>query len=274
MISYVLPDRALGALPREKPYGKAGGKSVAFTAPRDQWAARAGLGRKIIKLHCGPIKRQRFSDCTCGATTNAVETTRSQMGLPHVELSPTAIYNHINGGYDRGSRLQDAANYVTQVGCVPVSMWPADVWRMREPAGYRETAARLRVLEWIDVPDGAGVVTAIGWYGKPVAIGVPWGAIGHAIVAVNYDLRAAVPKEHLDAYAELVKHYERVNPALADLCGAALDGDEIWFEIENSWGAEYGENGFGWLPWSQVNVGVRDRHGGICMASVTFTEKP
>jgi hypothetical protein len=117
------------------------------------------------------------------------------------------------------------------------------------------------------------VITGIGWYGKPVGIGVQWGWGGHAVTAVNYGFRAAVPKEHLDAYAELVKHFERVDRELAEACGAALDGDQVWFEIENSWGTDYGENGYGWLPWSQVDAGVRNRHGGICVASVTFTDR-
>lgn len=274
MISYVLPDRALGALPRVKPYGQADGRPMTFVAPEDEWPIRAGIGRKIVKPHCGPIKRQQFNDCTCNMATNLVENVRSQMKLPFVELSATAVYNHINGGRDAGSNLQDAADYIKQVGCVPVSMWPATVWRMSEPAGYKEMAAKFRGLEWIDVPNAAGVITGIGWYGKPVGIGVQWGWGGHAIAAVNYDFRASVPKEHLDAYAELVKHFDQVDADLAELCGAALDGDQVWFEIENSWGTDYGENGYGWLPWSQVDSGVRNRLGGICVTSVTFTEKP
>jgi hypothetical protein len=271
MISYILPDRAvLGANPRVKPYGKARGKPMAFVAPEDQWASRAGLGLRTIKPHCGTRKKQQFSDCTCNMATNMVEIVRSQQGLPFEELSATAVYAHVNGGRDAGSNLHDAADYVETVGCVPVSMWPASTWKMKEPAGYKEMAARYRGLEWLDIPNAAGVVTGIGWYGKPVGVGVQWGMGGHAIAVINYGPRTSVPKAHLQAYADLVRHFAQVDRALGELCGAALDGDQMWFEIENSWGTTYGENGFGWLPWSQVDSGVRNRYGGICVTSVTY----
>lgn len=273
MISYIMPDRALtGAAPRSKPYGLAGGKAMGFVAPRDEWSSRAGRGRRTIKPHCGKIKAQKFNDCTANMTTSLVETVRAQQGLPFVELSATALYAQINGGRDVGSNLHDAAEHVRTVGCVPVSMWPANTWRMAKPAGYAETAARFRGLEWLDIPDGAGVVSGIGWYGRPVGIGVRWGTGGHAIAVVNYDFRASVPAEHLQAYAELVRHYDQVDADLAESCGAALDGDQVWFEIENSWGTSYGENGFGWLPWSQVDSGVRTRYGGLCVTSVVFSQ--
>lgn len=261
----------LGARPRTLPYGLAGGSPMGFVAPSEQWASRAGLGRRTIKPHNHHIKSQRFSDCTANMATNLVEIVRSQQGLPFVELSATAVYAHINGGRDVGSNLHDAAQYVREVGCVPVSMWPANTWRMREPSGYEAMAARFRGLEWVDIPDAAGVVTGIGWYGRPVGIGVQWGVGGHAVTAVNYDYRAQVPAEHRQAYDELVRYYASVDAELAELCGAAADGDHVWFEIENSWGADYGENGYGWLPWSQVDAGVKRRFGGICVTSVAFT---
>lgn len=271
-ISYILPDAALGADEREIPYGFAGGNVQSSLAPRDQWPARAGLGQTVIRPHVGPIKRQRFNDCTCNMATKLVEIVRSQAGLPFVSLSSTALYAHINGGRDVGSNLHTAAKHVTDVGCVPVSMWPVDTWRMRVPSGYAAEAARYRGLEWVDIPSAAGVVTGIGWYGRPVGIGVRWGTGGHAITVVDYAYRDRVPAEHLAAYGELVRHYDQVDHELAELCGAALDGSrDPWFQIVNSWGESWGDKGFGWLPWSQVDSGVRNRYGGICVTSVSYT---
>lgn len=272
MISYLLPDAALGSLPRTKPYGLAGGNPQSVLAPQSEWASRANWGRKTIKPHVGQIKRQQFNDCTCNMAVKLVEIVRSQAGLLPVNLSATAVYSHINNGRDVGSNLHDAAEYLTKVGCVPVVLWPASTWRMREPAGYADAAAKYRGLEWIDIPNAAGVVTGVGWYGKPVGIGVRWGTGGHAITVVNYAYRTSVPKEHLTAYAALVKHFDQTDHELAESCGAALDGDNNpWFEIANSWGTTWGENGFGWLPWSQVDAGVRNRYGGVCVTSVTFS---
>lgn len=261
----------LGALPRTIPYGRAGGKPILLSSPQDEWPARAGIGQRIIKPHCTLVKDQKFNDCTCNMATSLVETLRLQQGLPAVELSATAVYAHINGGRDLGSNLHDAANYIRDVGCVPVSLWPSSTWRMRTPAGYAETALRYQGLEWVDIPDAGGVVTGIGWFGRPVGIGVRWGGGGHAIKVVDYAYRAQVPDEHLAAYAGLVREFDREDQDLAELCGSALDGDQIWFEIQNSWGTAWGENGFGWLPWAQVDSGVRTRYGGICVTSVTFT---
>lgn len=265
------PRMPLGALARSQSYGLAGGAPMAFVAPQDQWHTRAGLGRRTIKPHSKKIKAQQFNDCTANMATNLMEIVRSQQGLPFVELSATALYAHINGGRDVGSNLHDAANYIRKTGCVPVSMWPANNWRMREPAGYAAMASKFRGLEWVDIPSAAGVITGIGWYGRPVGIGVQWGMGGHAIAVVNYDYRAQVPGEHLRAYAQLVRYYESVDKQLAELCGVAADGDQVWFEIENSWGTSYGENGYGWLPWSQVDTGVQRRYGGICVTSATFS---
>lgn len=275
MISYIPDeDRLVGGMRDDLiRYSKVflSGVQAPFVAPETEWPSRYGIGQRLIKPHCGTIKRQQFNDCTCNMITNIMECVRSIMGLPHEELSATAVYNHINGGRDAGSNLHDAAEYVTDIGCVPVSMWPPSVWRMSEPTGYKAMAGRYRGLEWIDIRSAADVVTAVGWFARPVGIGVSWGMGGHAIMVCDYNSRTSVPKEHLDAYAGFVKWLDGVDKSDADLCGKAL-GDSIWFQIENSWGESYGEGGFGWLPWSQVDSGIRSRYGGVCVTSTTYSK--
>lgn len=273
MISYIPKTQMLGARPRSLPCGTAGGLMAPYTAPESEWASRKGIGRQLIKNHAGPKrKKQQFNDCTCNMITNLVESARSQSGLSYVELSATAVYNHINGGRDWGSNLHSAADYITKVGCVPVSMWPASTWRMSEPSGYGEMASKYQAISWIDIPNAAAVITAVGWYARAVGIGVNWGGGGHAITVVDYNTRDSVPQDHLAAYEEFVSYLSQKDPQEGKLCKTALDGDQYWFEIENSWGDSWGENGFGWLPFSQVDAGVRNRYGGVCLTLVTHTK--
>ena len=66
-------------------------------------------------------RRQRFitnqgglSQCNASATVNAFHNRRDLDGMPHVVLSSTYLYMHINGGKDRGSMLADGFEFSKQ----------------------------------------------------------------------------------------------------------------------------------------------------------------
>lgn len=156
-------------------------------------------------------------------------------------FSPSWIYNQINGGVDQGSLPSDALQLIVDSGAATLSTMPYnDVDFSTQPgtdarseAGYykaasfaavrsldmvkRSLASRTPVTIGIDVYDSLNYLSGSGSVYSNYA-GASLG--GHAVTIVGYDDNAF---------------------------GGA-------FKVINSWGTEWGDGGFFWLPYSGLGV--------------------
>lgn len=177
---------------------------------------------------------------------------------PNHEFSPSFIYNQINGGKDAGSYISDALSLLTQTGDVPISLFPYQAGDyLRQPPGQlvasatafhiadfgylynrvaQQTVPDLRVLKrWLS--GGQGLVIGIqvpstsfsnytgGVYDGPYASDADFG--GHAMFVIGYDDNAE---------------------------GTGIGA----FRVINSWGAGWGEQGYGWLSYDFLSHYLTD----------------
>jgi hypothetical protein len=182
------------------------------------------------------IKDQTGPSCTSNAWTGATEALYRFAGFDCPTLSAASLFAFV--GSFRGSSIQDNQRRMLEVGCVPESMWPSSQISGRAPAGFETEAAKWK-LKTVEFVSGFDAGTWALLRGRPVVFGVNWGGGGHCIWACRVYWHAA----------------------------------KGWgWEIANSWGADYGDNGFGILYESQIAAGIRNRYGAAAPLIPTYME--
>ena len=174
--------------------------------------------------------------CNSFAACTALRVCRVMAGLADVRLSPGHLYGQINGGRDAGSLLGDALTALKDVGACTTDEVPELEWKRRNwPAGIEEVARKYRITEAWDCPTFAHLATAIQ-RGFVVDYGIAVGS--------NFDT---------DANGWVAEGKGRGGHAM---CGVGLAkrtkaGKTQWGIVTaNSWGTNWGVNGFGIVPAS------------------------
>ncbi|MBW7858453.1 MAG: hypothetical protein H3C43_09210, partial [Leptonema sp. (in: Bacteria)] len=159
-------------------------------------------------------------------------------------FSPAFIYNQINGGQDNGSYFDDALKLVINQGAAPWSVMPYSEkdYRTKPNQNQKTVAAGYKSQSYRRLPfDNLEAVKSELAAGRPVIFGItiddafynlkkgqvydkPSGQVygGHAMTLVGYDDAKVSPK-----------------------------GDKGAFKLVNSWGKDWGDNGFGWVSYKQ-----------------------
>lgn len=190
--------------------------------------------------------------CTAWATAYALKSYQERMEIgwslttsdghfdPNHVFSPAFIYNQINGGEDRGSRIDEALQLIVDQGAATWATMPYDPndYRTQPSSLAFQEAANFKAAE-MKRADGTQAIKAALANRLPVVAGIfvykslyqlrgtnsvyqvadapcnPSGGCGHAVTIVGYD---------------------------DDKYGGA-------FKIINSWGPGKGDNGYFWLPY-------------------------
>ena len=197
--------------------------------PRSEWADRIQEMEQtksrltdLGKQHGITVKSQDgIGYCWAFGTVTACEYARARMGLPHVELSATSVAGPIKNYADRGGWGKEAFDYIVPKGIAPTSMWP-EVPTGRNPRyDTPESQAerqKFRFTEWFEIRRGDfdALMTAL-LNRMPAAIGLNWW--GHLVCALD---------------------------------PVALPGGGFGVRIQNSWGTNWSEGGFGILTQSKA----------------------
>ena len=204
--------------------------------PRSQWR------ETDLSAFVSPIKNQKnTSSCNAFSSINCMEACRRMAGLRDVLLSPANLYGRINGGRDQGSYLEDAIKVLAGEGVcsaatVPELSWQPSTW----PASWKSEALSYKAEEWSWTPGFDGLASAIQ-RGEFCNMGLLW--------YQNYNPARGQggwittrPSNQLGGHA---------------VCGCGLikhpSGDGWGIKFPNTWGLEWGEDGFGILPEPALN---------------------
>ena len=201
-----------------------------------------------------PGNQGHQSSCVGWATAYALKSYQERVEIgwslepAEHRFSPAYIYNQINGGVDQGSWIHDALNLVVDQGVAPLAQMPYnDNDFLTQPnAATRQEASQFKGMSWktvngiLEIKDALAnhlpVVAAVFVYGDMKLLRGPdsvyntfGGGLGglHAITITGYD-------------------DERYGGA---------------FKIINSWGQNFGDGGYFWLPYSVANQIVNAADG-------------
>jgi C1A family cysteine protease len=263
----LLPTGLLAPLPGEK----AGPEPKSKSAPKPTPKSADLPASADLRSHCSPIEDQRnLGSCTAHAGVGIIEYYERRAFGRHIDASRLFLYkvtrNLMKTSGDTGAFLRTTMGAMVLFGVPPEEYWTytddEKRFDLEPPAFCYSFAQNYKTIQYFrhDPPGAtpAAVLKNVKTYlaaGHPAMFGFTVyssietaderGAIpfpskgerilgGHAIAAVGYDDKLEVK-----------------NPS----GGAKTKGALL---IRNSWGREWGDKGYGWLPYEYVLRGLAE----------------
>ena len=205
---------------------------------------------KDLSADLPPIGNQgKQSSCVGWAAAYALKSFQEKIETKTTVLfSPSFIYNQINNGQDGGSRFIDALNLLSQQGAAKYDDMPYDEndYTSQPSQAAKDNAKPFRIDYWrqvniMDIKEVKNQVNA----GYPVVIGtsVDEGFRSGRRVGINDYVWKAASGAVVGGHALLV---------------VGFDDSKKAFKIMNSWGTNWGNEGFCWLDYSYFPRAVKE----------------
>lgn len=248
---------SMGASFDEKKYD-----SVLMYAPlasgRNQFPSQASLARYA------PPRKDQGEQGSCVGWASAYSARsilhNQATGQSGAQFSPSFLYNHIALRGCQGSYLPEAMEFMRKIGALPIQEFPYDPYVCRQRASQSEAqrAQQFRIRNYdrltLGPNDHRPDIKAIREHiagGGPVVIGMQVGQSfmqGMAGRDVWKPTRSDYNMYNMGGHAMTVIGYED------NKYGGA-------FQLMNSWGPRWGNNGIGWVTYKDFNHFTKEAFG-------------
>lgn len=181
------------------------------------------------------------NSCTAWAVAYAVKSMQEnrEMGwglTPNHLFSPAFVYNQTNEGTDDGAYLEDAVKLLQSEGAVPLELMPYDEkdFTTKPNASLKKLASSFKALGYrrLDEKD-VNLIKAYLASGEPVVLILDlYPSFFPKELAKSGNIYSKANGENMGGHAVVAVGYDDAKKAI---------------KILNSWGAGWGESGFGWV---------------------------
>lgn len=161
-------------------------------------------------------------------------------------FSPSYIFNQLNEGENSGITISEAMNLVVSQGTCPLTYFPYNENNYTsQPTAIQSAAAGLyKAASWNTI-QGINEIKSRIANGDGVVIGI-------CVYDNFYDL---------DEENCMYNTISGENNGGHAVCLIGYDDREGGFQFINSWGRDWGDNGFGWISYDFVNSATINNHG-------------
>jgi C1A family cysteine protease len=243
--------------------------------PKLQQPGASLPGEVDLRAYCSPVEHQGgLQACTVHAAIGLLEYLQRRAFGYHFDLSRRFLYkvarDMLAWEGDRGAYLRTAMAAMLTTGVPPEADWKYDEQKFDEKPGQAvyDLAEKFRThLQYRLDTGGAGPKEVLEQVRRhlyaeiPVALGFTVYESMPGIGEMNGDIPfPAAGETAMPGHAVLAVGY-RDDKGIRDAAGNETKGA---LRIRNSWGRDWGEDGYGWLPYRYVE-------GGLCADFWTLT---
>jgi C1A family cysteine protease len=243
---------------------KATSRSLAggMTASKSGAAAKTALATRVdLREFCSPIEDQgELGSCTANASAGLVEYFERRAFGKYIDASRLFIYKATRNllGYtgDSGAYLRSAMEALTLFGAPPEEYWPYDVSQFDvEPSAFLYAlGASYQATKYFRLdPNGVAATDALGNMKSYLAAGYP-SMFGFPVydeyMHVPADGKVALPGQNSKEYgghANVAVGYDDMQD---------IGGDKGALLVRNSWGTDWGLDGYAWMSYRYVTEGL------------------
>ena len=201
-----------------------------------------------------PGNQGEQSSCTAWASAYALKSAqdKSDHDWDYNEqpaFSPAFVYNQINNGQDSGSLISEAMKLITAQGVCDLDIMPYDEkdYSSQPNSTQRTYAYPHKAKDWFTVSSVDQVKSAIVEYGG---------------VVVGVDVYSDFDK--LNENNPIFDVQSGRNRGGHAICLVGYDDEKQAFKLINSWGVDWGLDGFGWVSYDIVERDMQ-RYGAFSM---------
>jgi C1A family cysteine protease len=231
---------------------------------------QSSLPRSVdLRVWCSPIEDQgQLGSCTANAGTGMVEYYERKAFGKHIDASRLFLYKatrtlmHESG--DTGAFLRLTMGALALFGVPPEEYWPYDIAKFdAEPATFCYAFAQnYQSIKYVRLDPAntpaKGVLTQVK---TNLAASIP--------AMFGFTVYSSITQANKDGKIPYPSKGEKIEGGHAIMAVGYDDGLKIKnkssgsqttgaFLIRNSWGTEWGDEGYGWLPYEYVLKGLAE----------------
>ncbi len=229
-----------------------------------------------LRRWCSPIEDQEeLGSCTAQAAVGLVEWFQRRAFGKHINMSRLFVYkatrnllfNTTDPTGDTGADLRTSMKELVLIGAPPEENYPYDIDNFdEEPSAFAYALAKnYSALKYYRVAPGNTPMrhTQLDSLLYTLAGGFPF-MFGFTV----YD---NCPMDAGSGVIPMPTSWSRVLGGHA-ITAVGYDDNKKMFLIRNSWGAGWGDKGYGWLPYGYVSGGLSDDFWSLVSSSFIDTD--
>jgi C1A family cysteine protease len=153
------------------------------------------------------------------------------------------IYGTVNS--DSGADVVDGENYVQKNGICSEQSWPYNIqkYAVAPPANCYNEAKQHKIVNYLIISIDKNLLTNIKSYisqNKPVLIAI---AVYDSFESEKASISGIIPMPNTTTETSLGGH---------EVCIVGYDDSRQMFTVLNSWGYNWGDKGFGYIPYNYL----------------------